>query len=154
MIWYDYSAYNIESTQARLRCEASPSGQVDESTLGELIMVQGMEERTMAWTDSYRMKRGNVLVTVNGFFGEEDFYELHKTAVAVLDPEDAGYSVDSMCIGGFLKKEGILLRTSSECPYDTCCFFYNEEELNEKDREKVNAWIDSIVACLHESRSK
>ena len=26
--------------------------------------------------------------------------------------------------------------------------------LDEKGREKVNAWIDSIVACLHESRSK
>ena len=108
----------------------------------------------MNLTDSYTRKRGNVLVTANCFFGEEDFYELHKTAVDVLEPEDSGYSVDSMCIGGFLKKDGILLRTSSECPYDTCCFFYNEEELDEKGKEKVTAWIDSIVARLHESRSK
>lgn len=104
-------------------------------------------------TDSYRMKRGNVLVTVNGFSGEEDFYDLHRTAVAVLDPEDSGFSVDSMCIGGFLKKDGILLRTSSECPYDTCCFYYNEEELDEPDRDKVVSWIDAIVDRLHEGRT-
>lgn len=107
----------------------------------------------MARTDSYRMKRGNVLVTVNGFFGEEDFYALHKAAVAVLDPEESGYSVDSMCIGGFLKKDGILLRTSSECPYDTCCFFYNEDELNEQDREKVLSWIERIVDRLQVDRN-
>ena len=108
----------------------------------------------MTRTDSYRMKRGNVLVTVNGFFGEEDFYVLHRTAVEVLDPEDSGYSVDSMCIGGFLKKDGILLRTSSECPYDTCCFFYNEEDLDEKSREKVISWIENIVDRLHACREE
>ena len=108
----------------------------------------------MKLTDTYPMKRGNVLVTVNGFFGEEDFYRLHEAALEVLDPDDAGYSVDSMCIGGFLKKEGILLRTSSECPYDTCCFFYNEEELSESDREKVTSWIGRIVSRLHKQKQE
>lgn len=107
----------------------------------------------MTRTDTYPMKRGNVLVTVNGFFGEEDFYLLHKTAVEILEPDDSGYSVDSMCIGGFLKKEGILLRTSSECPYDTCCFFYNENELDDAGREKVTSWINGVVDRLYEVRN-
>ena len=44
----------------------------------------------MALTDTYQMKRGNVLVTVNGFLGEEDFYLLHKSAVEIMEPDDAG----------------------------------------------------------------
>lgn len=107
----------------------------------------------MSITDIYKMKRGNVLVSINGFFGEEDFNLIHKTAIEVMQPDDAGYSVDSMCIGGYLKKDGILLRTSSECPYDTCCFFYNENDLKDEELEKINKWIDDIVAKAQLTKS-
>ena len=106
----------------------------------------------MALTDSYQMKRGNVLVTVNGFLGEEDFYLLHKSAVEIMEPDDAGYSVDSMCIGGYLKKDGILLRTSSECPYDTCCFFYDASSLSEEQLTKVENWISAIAVKMNETK--
>ena len=106
----------------------------------------------MNLTDSYTMKRGNVLVTANGFFGEEDFYLMHQTALDVISPDDAGYSVDSMCIGGYLKKDEILIRTSSECPYDSCCFFYNENELNDQQLAQVRNWIEAIVCKMHESK--
>ena len=106
----------------------------------------------MALTDTYQMKRGNVLVTVNGFLGEEDFYLLHKSAVEIMEPDDAGYSVDSMCIGGYLKKDGILLRTSSECPYDTCCFFYDASSLSEEQLTKVENWISTIAVKMNETK--
>ena len=106
----------------------------------------------MNLTDSYPMKRGNILVTANGFYGEEDFYRMHQTALAVMSPDDAGYSVDSMCIGGYLKKDGILIRTSSECPYDSCCFFYNETELTQEQINQVREWIEAIVCKMHESK--
>jgi hypothetical protein len=98
------------------------------------------------------MKRGNVLVTVNGFLGEEDFYLLHKSAIEIMEPEDAGYSVDSMCIGGYLKKDGILLRASSECPYDTCCFFYDASSLSEGQLTKVENWISAIAVKMNETK--
>ena len=106
----------------------------------------------MALTDTYQMKRGNVLVTVNGFLGEEDFYLLHQSAIEIMKPDDAGYSVDSMCIGGYLKKDGILLRTSSECPYDTCCFFYDASSLSEGQLAKVQEWITAIAAKMNERK--
>ena len=104
----------------------------------------------MSYTDIYPMKRGNVLVTVNGYFGEEDFYLMHQVICDELQPEDAGYSVDSMCIGGYMKKDGILLKTSSECPYDTCCFFYDASSLNDEETETVKKWIDTVVSKMHE----
>ena len=106
----------------------------------------------MALTDTYQMKRGNVLVTVNGFLGEEDFYLLHQSAIEIMEPDDAGYSVDSMCIGGYLKKDGILLRTSSECPYDRCCFFYDASSLSEGQLAKVQEWITAIAAKMNERK--
>lgn len=104
----------------------------------------------MNYTDTYPMKRGNVLVTVNGYFGEEDFYLMHKIICDELNPDDAGYSVDSMCIGGYMKKDGILLKTSSECPYDTCCFFYEKDKLSEEEAQKVESWIYTVVSKMHE----
>ena len=99
------------------------------------------------------MKKGN-LITLDRYVGEEAFYKMHDAFNQLLSPEDSGYSVDSMCIGGFLKKDGILLRTSSECPYDTCCFFYNEDELNEQGKEKVMSWIEQIVDRLQADRNE
>ncbi len=103
----------------------------------------------MNYTDTYPMKRGNVLVTVNGYFGEEDFYLMHQVICDTLAPDDAGYSVDSMCIGGYMKKDDILIRTSSECPYDTCCFFYDTSVLNETQVRKVEEWIRIVVDKMH-----
>lgn len=106
----------------------------------------------MEYTSTYPMKRGNVLVTVNGFYGEEDFYLMHRAALEVLSPDNAGYSVDSMCIGGYLEKDGILLRTSSECPYDTCCFFYNADALDAQQLSSVKTWIEQIVGKMHKMK--
>ena len=68
--------------------------------------------------DTHTMKRGAILVDVCGYTGEEDFYAMHKIIDEVIKPEDSGFSVDSMCIGGYFNKDGILVRTSSESPYD------------------------------------
>ena len=70
--------------------------------------------------DTHTMKRGAILVDVCGYTGEEDFYTMHKIIDEVIKPEDSGFSVDSMCIGGYFNKDGILVRTSSESPYDCC----------------------------------
>ena len=64
--------------------------------------------------DTHTMKRGAILVDVCGYTGEEDFYAMHKIIDEVIKPEDSGFSVDSMCIGGYFNKDGILVRTSSE----------------------------------------
>ena len=54
--------------------------------------------------DTHTMKRGAILVDVCGYTGEEDFYAMHKIIDEVIKPEDSGFSVDSMCIGGYFNK--------------------------------------------------
>lgn len=99
--------------------------------------------------DTYTMRNGSVLVAVNGYEGEEDFYLMHNIIKELLTPEDEGYSVDSMCVGGYLRKDGLLIRTSSESPYDCCSFFYNPTKMQPDEVEKVKGWIKAVINELH-----
>lgn len=99
--------------------------------------------------DTYTMKRGALLIDVFGYSGEEDFYAMHRIIDEILQPDDSGFSVDSMCVGGFFNKDGILVRTSSESPYDGLSFFYEPPKMSEEDVHKVEKWIDAVVSELH-----
>lgn len=101
--------------------------------------------------DVYPMKKGT-LVIVNGYYGESDFYLLHDVIKEIIQPDDSGYSVDSMCIGGYVKKDGILLNTSSESPYDYCSFWYEPAKMSEEDVKRVEGWIDAVVKELHKRK--
>ena len=102
----------------------------------------------------YKMKKGTVLATVNGFVGEEDFYRMHNIIKSTLQPEDSGYSVDSMCIGGHFQKDGISVRTSSESPYDTLSFFYDPRTLSEEETAKVRGWIRAVADVMHRDQQE
>ena len=91
----------------------------------------------------------NFLVDVCGYTGEEDFYAMHKIIDEVIKPEDSGFSVDSMCIGGYFNKDGILVRTSSESPYDGLSFFYEPAKMSAEDVKKIEDWIETVVKELH-----
>ena len=91
--------------------------------------------------DTHTMKRGAILVDVCGYSGEEDFYAMHKIIDEV--------SVDSMCIGGYFNKDGILVRTSSESPYDGLSFFYEPAKMSAEDVKKIEDWIETVVKELH-----
>ena len=67
----------------------------------------------------------------------------------LLAPEHATYGVDSMCVDGSFRKDGILVRMSSECITDDCCFHYDPTSLSPEDVEKVKGWINEIVTELH-----
>ena len=87
--------------------------------------------------DTHTMKRGAILVDVCGYSGEEDFYAMHKIIDEVIKPEDSGFSVDSMCIGG------------SESPYDGLSFFYEPAKMSAEDVKKIEDWIETVVKELH-----
>ena len=93
--------------------------------------------------DTHTMKRGAILVDVCGYTGEEDFYTMHKIIDEVIKPEDSGFSVDSMCIGGYFNKDGILVGTSSESPY------YEPAKMSAEDVKKIEDWIETVVQELH-----
>lgn len=97
----------------------------------------------------YPMKNGFLLLTVNGYTGEDDFNMMQHIIEEKICPDDMGYSVDSMCIGGYFIKEGISVRTSSESPYDYLSFYYNPGALSEEQNSLVNRWITEIIEELH-----
>ena len=96
-----------------------------------------------------RLKNGSVLVSITGYQGETDFYAMYDVIKELLEPEHITYGVDSMCVDGSFRKDGILVRMSSECITDCCCFHYDEKNLSPADVEKVKGWIAEIVAELH-----
>ena len=109
-------------------------------------------ECSSALFEVHPLKHGDVLVSLLGYCGEEDFYTLHQVMLDILQPEDAGYSVDAMCVGGYVRKDGILLRTSSESPYDTCSIVYAAAKLTQEETDTVKGWIKEIVRTLRERK--
>lgn len=103
--------------------------------------------------DTYTMKNGSVLAIVNGYSGEEDFNLMQKIIIEEINPDDIGYSVDSMCIGGYFEKDGLSVRTSSESPYDYCSFFFKAQNMKPEEIDKVYEWIDKVVKTLHNKKS-
>ena len=95
------------------------------------------------------LKNGSVLVSVTGYRGESDFYAMYDVIRELLQPEHITYGVDSMCVDGSFRKDGILVRMSSECITDFCCFHYDAKSLSEEQIDQVKTWIDQIAAELH-----
>lgn len=96
----------------------------------------------------YKIKNGSVLIIVNGYAGESDFYLMHDIVNELLKPEDSGFSVDSMCVGGYFNKDGLSIRSSSESPYDYCSFFYNPKNMTAEEEIKVKKWITTVITEL------
>ena len=99
----------------------------------------------MEKTTSHELKNGNILVTVNGYSGEEDFYRMYDIIKETLTPEAIKYGVDSMCVDGSFIKDGITVRMSSESAFDDMCFLYDAKKLTGEDIRKVENWIETIV---------
>ncbi len=96
-----------------------------------------------------QLKNGSVLVSIPGYSGETDFYTMFDVIKEVLTPEHATYGVDSMCVDGSFRKDGILVRMSSECITDCCCFHYDAKNMTPEEIASVKGWIDAVVDELH-----
>ena len=97
-----------------------------------------------------KLNNGQVLVSINGYSGEDDFYLMYQVIQDLLSPEHITYGVDSMCVDGSFRKDGLLVRMSSECITDCCCFHYDPTTMTDEEVAKIKGWIDAIVAELHQ----
>lgn len=100
-------------------------------------------------TQEIKLKNGSVLVAVTGYGGEDDFYAMYDVIKELIQPEHITYGVDSMCVDGSFRKNGILVRMSSECVTDECCFHYDAATLSQEDVAQIQVWIGEIVGELH-----
>ncbi len=98
--------------------------------------------------EEYRLKNGSVLVSVLDYLGDEDFYAMYKIILEVLEPDSPTYGVDSMGIDGSFRKDGLLVRMSSESAYDQLCFVYDPAKMTADEVEKVKGWINMVVTEL------
>ena len=112
-------------------------------------MDQTDKEEYFVNLQEIQLKNGSVLVSVTGYSGETDFYAMYDVIQELLEPEHITYGVDSMCVDGSFRKDGVLVRMSSECVTDCCCFHYDAKTLSPEDVEKVKGWIQTIVTELH-----
>jgi len=106
------------------------------------------------WLEPIQLKNGCILVSVLGYLGDEDFYAMYDIILELLQPDSPTYGVDSMGIDGSFKKDGLLVRMSSESAYDQCCFLYDPAKMTSEEVEKVNGWIGQVVTELHKRRPK
>ena len=106
----------------------------------------------MELTQEIKLNNGQVLVSITGYGGEDDFYLMYEIIQSLLAPEHITYGVDSMCVDGSFRKDGLLVRMSSECVTDCCCFHYDPAAMSPQEAEKVRSWISAVVAQLHERK--
>jgi hypothetical protein len=106
------------------------------------------------WLETYPLKNGSVLVSILDYLGDDDFYVMYAIILELLQPDSPTYGVDSMGIDGSFKKDGLLVRMSSESAYDQCCFVYDPQTMTEEEVAKVQGWIDQVVTELHKRRPK
>ena len=99
-------------------------------------------------TTEHILKRGDVLVSIDGYCSEENYMKLFEKTKELLAPDEADFSADSLGIGGFLRKDGLLLKSGSDCPWDCCCFMYDPRDLTEAEVDIIKGWIDQIVTQL------
>ena len=106
----------------------------------------------MEQVEEIRLKNGQVLVSITGYSGEEDFYFIFDLMKELVEPDYASFGVDSMCVDGSFRKDGILVRMSSECVTDCCCFHYDPTAMTPEEAGRVQTWIAQIVETLHMRR--
>ena len=104
--------------------------------------------------EELQLSNGQLLVSVTGYSGEEDFYVMYALIQELLQPDEATYGVDSMCVDGSFRKNGLLVRMSSECVTDACCFHYDPRSMSEEEQSMVRGWLEAVAAELHVRRPK
>ncbi len=100
------------------------------------------------------LKNGQILASVTNYSGEEDFYLIYDIIKELLKPDEATCGVDSMCVDGSFRKDGILVRMSSVCVTDECCFHYDPKTMTEEELSKVRSWLNDVVTELHNRKPK
>ena len=105
-------------------------------------------------TEEMILRNGSVLISVTGYSGDDDFYAMYDLTKEMMNPETMSVGVDSMCIDGSFRKDGLLVRLASDCVNDTCCFHFDATSMTEAEQNKVRGWIEGIVKELNNRRLK
>ncbi len=96
------------------------------------------------------LPNGRIMTEFLRFGGEEDFYRAYALLSRVLRPEDSKYSVDSLCVSGSFKKDGLTVRMSSEGLSEHLSFVFGGAGWTAEDTEKAAGWLRLLDEAMTE----
>lgn len=96
------------------------------------------------------MENGSILVELEGYGGDADFFRIFDLVNSVLEPETSRTSIDSLCAMGTFRKDGIPVRMSSEGLTENVSFIYDASELDRAQLAKVRSWFKLLEIALRE----
>jgi hypothetical protein len=96
------------------------------------------------------LDNGLVMLGFPGYRSYEEFMTIYDIIGRVIAPDSMSYSVDSLCIMGNFRKDGILIKMSDEgiTENESIFFFYNRNDLTEADSDKIEAWALQVAQEL------
>lgn len=88
------------------------------------------------------------MIEFHGYTSYEDFMLIYDKIKQIIEPDEMSYSVDSLCIMGSIRKDGILMRMSNEGISEYVSIFYNKNAVVDADRDKIENWAEQINRAL------
>ncbi len=104
----------------------------------------------MAKLTDHILPNGQTMTEIEGYGGDTDFYTVYELVEKLVRPDTQRTTIDSLCIGGSFRKDGITVRMSSEGITDNFSFVYDTRGISGKDEEKLRSWLEAVASALPE----
>ena len=104
----------------------------------------------MAKLTDHILPNGQTMTEIMGYGGDADFYTVYGLVEELIQPDTQRTTIDSLCVGGSFRKDGISIRMSSEGITDNFSFVYDARGLSGEDAEKLRSWLGAVAAALPE----
>lgn len=93
---------------------------------------------------------GQTMTEIDGYGGDADFYTVYELVERLIQPEAQRTTIDSLCVGGSFRRDGITVRMSSEGITDNFSFVYDARGLSGAETEKLRSWLGAVAGALPE----
>lgn len=91
---------------------------------------------------------GKTMAEVDSYGGDADFYTIYELVERIIKPETQRTTIDSLCVGGSFRREGITVRMSSEGITDNFAFVYDTRDMTPEQTEKLRGWLQLVAQAL------
>lgn len=104
----------------------------------------------MALLREHVLSNGQIMAEIEGWGGDADFYTVYDLVEKLIQPEAQRTTIDSLCVGGSFRRDGISVRMSSEGITENFSFVFNAAELSPQELEKLRGWLGAVASALPE----
>lgn len=104
----------------------------------------------MAQIKEHELANGQIMAEIIGYGGDADFYTVYDLVEKLIQPEAQRTTIDSLCVGGSFRRDGISVRMSSEGITENFSFVFSAAGLAPQELEKLRGWLGAVAAALPE----